>query len=188
MSCSRPQRRPSGAVEADLLGEQAGQVGDLDRVLEHVLRIARAELEAAEVVEQLVVQARDVRLLRGLLAELADVLLHLLLGLGDDLLDPGRMDPAVVDQLLQRELGDLAADVVEARDDDDARRVVDDHVDAGGLLEGADVPALAADDPALHVVGGDVDGADGGLGGVAGGVALDGGGEDLAGLLRGASP
>ena len=81
------------------------------------------------------------------------------------------------------ELGDLAADVVEAGDDDDARRVVDDHVDAGGLLEGADVPPLAADDPALHVVGGDVDRADGGLGGVRRGVALDGGGEDLAGLL-----
>ena len=42
---------------------------------------------------------------------------------------------------------------------------------------------FAADDPALHVVGGDVDGADGGLGGVRRGVALDGGGEDLAGLL-----
>ena len=62
-------------------------------------------------------------------------------------------------------------------------RVVDDHVDAGGLLEGADVPALAADDPALHVVGRDVDGADGRLGGVRRGVALDGRGEDLAGLL-----
>ena len=85
----------------------------------------------------------------------------------DDLLDAGRVDAAVLDQLLQRELGGLAADVVEARDDDDARRVVDDDVDAGGLLEGADVAALAADDPPLHVVGGDVDGADGGLGGVA---------------------
>ena len=62
-------------------------------------------------------------------------------------------------------------------------RVVDDDVDPGGLLEGADVPPFAADDPALHVVGGDVDGADGGLGGVRRGVALDGRGEDLAGLL-----
>ena len=51
------------------------------------------------------------------------------------------------------------------------------------LLEGADVAAFAADDPALHVVAGDIDGADGGVGGVLGGVALDGGGQDLAGLL-----
>ena len=33
----------------------------------------------------------------------------------DDLLDPGRVDAAVLDQLLERELGDLAADVVERR-------------------------------------------------------------------------
>ena len=111
----QPAAAAEGAVEADLLGEQAGQVGDLDRVPQHVLRIARAELEPAEEVEELVVQAGDVRLLRGGLAELADVRLHLLLGLADELLDPGRVDPAVLDQLFERELGDLAADVVEAR-------------------------------------------------------------------------
>ena len=124
----------------------------------------------------------DVRLLHRLLAELEDVLLHLLLRLLDDLLDPRRVDAAVLDELGQGEPGGLAADVVEGADDDDAGRVVDDHIDAGGLLEGADVAALAADDPALHVVAGDVDRADGGVGGVLGGVALDGGGEDLAGL------
>ena len=130
-------------------------------------------------------QPADVRLQHRLLAELQDVLLHLLLRLGDDLLDARRVDAAVLDQLGQREPGGLAADVVERADDDHAGRVVDDHVDAGGLLEGADVPPFAADDPALHVVARDVDRADGGVGGVLGGVALDGGGEDLAGLLLG---
>ena len=109
--------------------------------------------------------------------------LHLLLGLLDDLLDPGGVDAAVLDQLLQRDLGDLAADAVEAGDDHHAGRVVDDHVDAGGLLEGADVPPLAADDPPLHLVAGDVDRADGDLGGVRRGVALDGRRQDLARLL-----
>src|SRR5205807_6972618 len=78
--------------------------------------------------------------------------------------------------------GGLAADVVEGADDHHAGRVVHDHVHAGGLLEGADVAALAADDPALHVVRGNVHGADRGVGGVLGGVALDGGGQDFAGL------
>ena len=86
---------------------------------------------------------------------------------------------------VQRQPGDLAADGVEGADDDDAGRVVHDDVHAGGLLEGADVAAFAADDAALHVVAGDVDGADGGVGGVLGGVALDGRGQDLAGLLLG---
>ena len=62
-------------------------------------------------------------------------------------------------------------------------RVVDDHVHAGGLLERADVPPLAADDPALHLVVGDVDRAGGGFGGVGGGIALQSGQQDFAGLL-----
>ena len=58
----------------------------------------------------------DVGLLRGDPAELADVPLHLLLGLGDDLLDPRRGGSGRPEnQLLQGELGGLAADVVEGR-------------------------------------------------------------------------
>ncbi len=51
-------------------------------------------------------------------------------------------------------------------------RVVDDEVDAGEVLQGADVAALAADDPALHVVGGELDHRHGRLGRVAGGEPL----------------
>ena len=59
-------------------------------------------------------------------------------------------------------------------------RVVDDEVDAGEVLEGADVAALAADDAALHVVGGQLDDGHGRLGRVAGGEALHDDGEDVA--------
>ena len=48
------------------------------------------------------------------------------------------------------------------------------------MLEGADVAAFAADDAALHVVGGQLDDADRRLGGVAGGEALHDDGEDVA--------
>src|SRR5687768_10520029 len=95
------------------------------------------------------------------------------------------MDTAVLNQLAEGKPGDLAADVVEGADDDDAGRVVDDDVDSGRLLEGADVAALTADDAALHVVGGDIDSADGGVGGVLGGIAMDGGSEDAAGFFFG---
>ena len=78
--------------------------------------------------------------------------------------------------------GDLAAHRVEAADDDhDARRVVDDHVHAGRLLEAADVAPLAADDAALHVVAGDRHRADRVVGGLLGGVALDRLEDDLRG-------
>ena len=71
------------------------------------------------------------------------------------------------------------------RQHDRLRRVVDDQVDAGRLLEGADVAPLAADDPALHLVVRQVDDGDRVLGGVVGGDALDRGDDDVAGLLVG---
>src|SRR5262249_152869 len=79
-----------------------------------------------------------------LLSPRQDVLLHLRLRLLHPLLDARRVDAAVLDQLRQGQPGGLAADVVEGADDDHAGGVVHDHVHAGRLLEGADVPPLAA--------------------------------------------
>ena len=50
------------------------------------------------------------------------------------------------------------------------------------MLEGADVASLAADDAALDVIGGNLDGGDGALCGVIGRHALDRDGENLARL------
>ena len=126
------------------------------------------------------VEALDVGVQRRLLAGLDDVALELGLGLVVGLLDPGRVDAAVGEELLQRHPGDLAPDAVEAGQDHGVGRVVDDEVDAGEVLEGADVAALAADDAALHVVGGELDDGHRGLGRVAGGEALHDDGEDVA--------
>ena len=84
------------------------------------------------------------------------------------------------EQLLERHAGDLAAHAVEAGEDHRVGRVVDDEVDAGEVLEGADVAALAADDAALHVVGGELDDGHRRLRRVAGGHALHDDGEDVA--------
>ena len=46
-------------VDAELGGHDAGEVADLERVLEHVLAVARAELQAAERADELGVQAVD---------------------------------------------------------------------------------------------------------------------------------
>ncbi len=84
--------------------------------------------------------------------------------------------------LFKRDAGDLAADRVERADDHDARRVVDDHVDAGRFFEGANVSSFAADDAAFHFVAWDIDRAGRGLGRVGGGETLNGSDEDFAGL------
>src|SRR5256885_9207071 len=77
------------------------------------------------------------------------------------LLDAGGMDAAVLHQALEGDPGDLAADRIEAGEDDRFRRVVDDEIDAGGQLERADVASFASDDAALHFLVREVDDGDG---------------------------
>ena len=91
------------------------------------------------------------------------------------------MDAAVGDEPLDGQACDLAAERVEAGKDDGAGSVVDDQLDAGRELEGADVPSLAADDAPLHVVAGQVDDRHRRLDRVLGGAALDRLGDDLSG-------
>ena len=101
-------------VGAELGGHDAGQMGDLDGVVEHVLAVAGAELEAPEGADQLGRHAVDVGVEAGLLAGLFDDGLDLGLGLIVRLLDAGRVDAPVGDELGQREARDLAAHAVEA--------------------------------------------------------------------------
>ncbi len=147
---------------------------------EDVLAVAGAETEATEQMDDFGVQAADFGFLDGLFAVFLDVLLHLGLGFDDDFLDPRGVNTAISDELAQSHTGDLAAHRVEAADDDDAGRVVDDHVDAGGFFEGADVSTFAANDATFHFVVGNVDRAGGRFRGVAGCVALDGGDDNFA--------
>ena len=148
---------------------------------EHVLSVAGPELQPAEKPEQLGGHPVHVGVQHGLLAGVLDLLLHLFSSLGVHLLDLGRMDAAVGHQLGQRQPGDLPADGVETGEHHRFGRVVDDEVDTGEILQGADVAALAADDAALHVVGGQGHHRHGGVGHMAGRRPLDADGQDVLG-------
>jgi hypothetical protein len=171
--------RGDAGVEPDLAGHDARHEGHLAGMVEHVLAVARPELQPSHRPRDLGVEVEEAELERGGLALLLHRLLHLGLDLLDHFLDPGRMDAAIGDQPLDRLTGDFAPERIEAREDDGPRRVVDDELDARGLLERADVASLAADDPALHVVAGQIDHRHGRLDGVFGGAALDGLRHDL---------
>ena len=93
------------AVQADFVGQHAGDERHLDAVAQHVLAVAGAEVQPAQQVHHPLVHAVDVDLLAGLLAQLLDVPLQFLLRGGDDLLDARGMDAAVGDQLVQRRCG-----------------------------------------------------------------------------------
>ncbi len=170
-------------VVARFRGEHPRDVRDLDRVAEHVLSERRPEVQAAEVLHEIRMERADPDLVDGGLASLLDRLVDLRARAAHRLFDARRVDAAVDEEPLEGPFRDLAPDGVEARHDHRLRRVVDDHVDAGQGLEGADVATLAADDAALHVVARKRDRGHRVLGGVLRGVTLQGDGDDRAGLL-----
>ena len=104
---------------------------------------------------------------------LGGVLVQLGLDLVDDLFDARRVNASVGHQLLDRLLGDRAAERVEARQDDRAWGVVDNQFDARRLLQRANVAAFAADDSPLQIVAREVHHGDGGFNGVLRRAALN---------------
>ncbi len=115
------------------------------------------------------------------LAGVSDARLDLGARLLERLLDRSRVDSPVGHQLLECDPGHLSPHRVERSDGDRLGSVVDDEVDPGHRLEGTDVPTLAADDPALHVVGREFDDGDRRLGHHLGCEPLDGCGQDATG-------
>ena len=97
------QRGSTGGLRAgpQLLGHHRGQLRDLDRVGQDVLPVARAEPEASERLRQLGMHALHAGLEHGLLTHLDDAVLELGLRLVVHLLDAGRVDAAVLEQLLE---------------------------------------------------------------------------------------
>ena len=174
MSCRNAARLHWRDIEPQLGGHQPGDVCGLDQVLEHVLPVRRPVAQAAEDRDQGRVEVGDAdlgeRVLRGAQAKLLDLGLAPLV----DLLDPGGVDAAVLDQLGQGDPRRLTSYRVEAGQQHRLGRVVDHHVHPGDLLEGADVAAFSADDPALHLVAGQMNCGDDRLRRLLGGHPLDG--------------
>src|SRR5438552_1407011 len=112
------------AVQSELFRHHAAQVRDFQAVLEHVLTVTGSKLQPAEKLHELFMDRVHADVEDGLLAELENVLLHLLLRLLDNLLDARGMDAAVLNLLAQRETGYLAADYILCDVDQVAVRVV----------------------------------------------------------------
>ena len=172
-------------VRAQLGRHRGGEEGDLQGVGELVLAVAVAELEAPHGADQLLGQPVHAGLVGGLLPLLPQLLVHLRLGPRHHLLDPRGVEAPVRDQLQQGDPRHLPAHGVERGEDDRLRGVVDDQVDPGGLLQGADVAPLLADDAPLHLVVGDGHRRLGRLHRGLRGAALDGLGHDPAGAPAG---
>ena len=174
-----------GDVHAKLRGHQTGDMGNLNGVIQNVLTVRGTVLLASKNLDQLGVQIVNAGLIAGAFALFADSTVNFLARLFHHVLNAGGMNAAVHNELLQRQPGNLPANGVEAGNGDGFGGIVDDQIDAGNGLQCADVPAFPADDAALHLVVGQRDHGDGGLGGVISGAALNRGGDDLAALFLG---
>ena len=119
---------------------------------EHVLAVTRPVLQPAQKLDDIRRQARDARVVGGLLASLADDDVHLGPSLGNDFFDSAGMNAAVTHELHQGHASDLAAHGIEPGQDNGLGCVIDDQIDTGRLLQGPDVPTFATDDPPLHLV------------------------------------
>jgi hypothetical protein len=167
------------AVEPELLRHDARKKRDFLRMTEDILPVARTELQPPHQAQHFGMQVVQPELECGRFPLLADGFLHVRFDFFDDLLDPRRMDAPVSDQALNSLPRDLAAERIEARENDRARRVVDDELDARCGFQRTDIASLAADDASFEIVAWQVDNRDGRLDGVLGGASLDGVGDDV---------
>ena len=139
-------------VQPKLGGHDGADVGHLAGVLQQVLSVGGAVFHAADHPHELDVESMDAEVDAGPLSCLEDFLLELFLDLGHYFLNPGGMDPAVHDKLVQREPGDLPADGIKGGEKNGVRSVVHDYLDSCGGLEGPDVTTLTANNTSLNLV------------------------------------
>ena len=157
-------------------------------MLEKVLAVGRTVLHPSDEFDQFDVHSVDAKVDAGALSCLQNLFLKLLLHLGDDLLDPCRMDPAVDHKLVERQSGYLPANRVECREKDGIRSVVDHDLDTCRSLQSPDVAAFASDYPTLDLIVLDREGSDRILDSCFGGRPLDGVDHDSLGFLGSIEP
>ena len=160
-------------IEAEFAGHHAREEGDLHAVLQHVLSVTRPILHTAEKSENLAMRAMEAHFQERVFARLENLLLQFIPHLFHDLFDPGGVDASVSDQSFERDACHLAPERIECRQDDGLGSVVHDNVDPCCRLEGPDIPSLAPDDAALHLIALDIQYADGRFHRMIGGSPLD---------------
>ena len=133
-------------------------------MVQHVLPIAGSVPESADELHQLAVEPVYVGFQDGTLALLLDLVFHLTPCLVYHFLNAGGVNPAVADELLQGDPGNLPAHMVKAGQGNGLRGIVDDEIHAGKGFQSPDVPALPADNSALHFVIGQRHNGNGSLG------------------------
>jgi hypothetical protein len=86
-----------GDVKTEFGGHEAHEMGNFDGVVEDVLGVAVAKVEAAKDFEDFEVERREAGLGDGFVGEAKYSFVHLFVDLGDDFFDSAGMDAAIED-------------------------------------------------------------------------------------------
>ena len=86
-----------GAIEADHFSHHRTEERNFNAVAQDVLAVAGSEVESAEKFNEFGVNMMQIDLLYGLSAFADNQFLNFLVGILDDLLNSGRMNPSIVD-------------------------------------------------------------------------------------------
>ena len=172
-------------IHAQFRRHDAGKVGNLDGMFQHVLPVAGAEFQPSQQFDEFGVQAEDAAFEHRALSRVFDLLVEFLSNLLHRLLDAGGVDSAVLNELFERHAGDLPSHGVKTRADHHFGGIVYDEFDPRRVLQRADVSSLPADDARLHIVAGQGDDGYGDLGSLLGGALLDREADDLLRLAPG---
>ena len=169
-----------GDVHVKLCGQNAGKICHFQRMVQHILAIAGAVVQAAQQLYNIGVQAVQAHVHHCFFALALHGKLQLAAAFINRLLNARGVDAPIADQALQRHAGNFAAHRVKAGKRDGLGRVINDKVYAGGCFQRADVAALAANDAALHFVRRQGHHRHGGLAGMVGRAAGNGLANQLA--------
>ena len=170
----------NGGVKTQFGSHHTGKVRNFQRVVEDILSIAGAVTQPTKQLNKLMVNAVYAGSKHGAFALGFNGRIHFAAGFLNRLLNSGRVDSAIRDQLFKGDSCHFTSYGLKARKRNGFRCVIDDEIHAGKLFNGADVTAFAADDSALHFIVGQRNDADGGFGYVIRRAALNGDRNDLS--------
>ena len=139
-------------VQSELGSHHSTQVRSLAGVLQQVLSVAGTIFHLTHDADQFGMQTMNTQVDSRALTCLHNLVIKLLLYLGNNLLDACGMDATVTDQLVQSQTANLATHWIEGRNDDGLRSIIDDDFHSTGCLQSSYVTTLTTYDAAFDVV------------------------------------
>ena len=148
--------RPSAhfEVRAQLRCQRTCEIADFKRVFEHVLPVTGAVFESSQKFDYFGVQTVYASVERGVLSRFLHLVIQLAAHFFDSFFYARGVYSAVRHKAFYGEFRHFPSYGVERGNGHHVRRVVNDKVDARAVFYGADIPAHPADEPALHLVAG----------------------------------